>query len=54
MDQNLKKTGHQLIILSAGAGAYRVNAEMIIPTKSRALLGGTPIQIISLTMKPPF
>ena len=43
MDQNLKKTGHKLIILTAGNGFYRVNSEMISPTKSRVLLGGTPI-----------
>lgn len=54
MDQNLKKTGHQLIALIAGTGAYKVNAEMVNPTKSRALLGGTSIQIVSLALKPPF
>lgn len=54
MDQNLKKTGHQLVILTAGTGSYRVNADMINPTKSRALLGGTPIQIVSFQMRPPF
>ena len=35
LDQNLKRTGHQLIVLTAGAGIYRVNADMIGPTKSR-------------------
>ena len=43
IDQNLKKTGHSLIIVTAGTGAYRVNTEIINPTKSRVLIGGTPI-----------
>jgi hypothetical protein len=54
MDQNLKKTGHQLLILIAGTGSFKINAEMLEPTKSRALLGGTPITIVSFAMRPPF
>jgi len=45
----LKKTGHQLIIVTAGQGVYRVNANMINHTKSRALLGGTPVHLVSLS-----
>lgn len=33
VDQNLKCTGHQLMIISAGIGVYRVNPEMMRPTK---------------------
>ena len=54
MDQNLKKTGHKLIVLTAGNGFYRVNADMISPTKSRVYLGGTPIQMVSFAPRPPF
>lgn len=54
MDQNLKKTGHQLLVLSAGAGFWRINAAMLRPTKSRVLLGGTPVRVICLQPRPPF
>ncbi len=32
-----------MLIVTAGSGAYRVNAEIVNPTKSRVLLGGIPI-----------
>jgi hypothetical protein len=32
-----------LIIVSAGKGYYKINADIIEPTKSRVLLGGIPI-----------
>ena len=53
-DQNLKSTGQQLLIVTAGYGAYRINANVTEPTKSRVLLGGIPIQLISLNHKPPY
>eukprot|EP00347_Sterkiella_histriomuscorum_P009116 403342460 len=53
-DQNLKTTGQQLMIISAGSGSYRVNADIVDPTKSRVLLGGIPIQIVSLCKRPNF
>jgi len=40
------------MIITGGSGQYRVNAEIVEPTKSRVLLGGVPIQIISLNKKP--
>ena len=42
-DQSLTNTGQQLIIISAGYGAYRVNADIVEPSKSRILLGGIPV-----------
>lgn len=42
------------MIITAGYGTYRVNAEAVGPTKSRALLGGIPIQIVSLNKKPSY
>ncbi|CDW71794.1 UNKNOWN [Stylonychia lemnae] len=53
-DQNLKTTGQQLMIITGGTGQYRVNADIVEPTKSRVLLGGVPIQIISLNKKPAY
>jgi len=53
-DQNLKSTGQQLLIVTAGQGAYRINANVIEPTKSRVLLGGIPIQLISMKERPPY
>ena len=35
IDINLRATGCQLIILSAGSATYRVNKDIISPTKSR-------------------
>lgn len=43
-----------MLIVTAGSGAYRVNAEIVNPTKSRVLLGGIPIQIVSMSKKPPY
>jgi hypothetical protein len=43
-----------LLIVTAGVGTYRINANVIEPTKSRVLLGGIPIQMISLNTKPPY
>jgi len=43
IDQNLRNTGQQLMIVTAGHGAYRVNIDIIEPTKSRIILGGIPI-----------
>ena len=40
--------------MTAGYGAYRINANVIEPTKSRVLLGGIPIQLISLNHKPAY
>lgn len=31
------------MIISAGSGSYRVNADIVEPTKTRVLLGGIPI-----------
>ena len=53
-DQNLKSTGQHLLIVTAGCGTYRINANVIEPTKSRVVLGGIPIQLISLNHKPPY
>ena len=53
-DQNLKSTGQQLLIVTAGFGAYRINANVIEPTKSRVILGGIPIQLISMNQRPPY
>lgn len=53
-DQNLRQTGQQLLIITAGYGAYRINANVVEPTKSRVLLGGIPIQLISLNRKPAY
>ena len=54
IDINLRATGCQLIILSAGSATYRVNKDIISPTKSRLLLGGTPVALICLTKEPPY
>ena len=53
-DLNLKCTGIFLMVLTAGQGTYRVNTEMISPTKSRAILGGLPIHMISFQRQPPY
>jgi hypothetical protein len=37
-----------MLIITAGHGVYRINANVIEPTKSRVVLGGIPIQLISL------
>ena len=47
VDLNLRTTGTQLIILSAGYGTYRINQDILRPTKARCLLGGLPITIVS-------
>ena len=47
-------TGTQLMILTAGQGTYRVNANIVSPTKSRCLLGGLPVQMVSFARKPPY
>ena len=39
-DINLRTTGTQMLLLTAGMATYRVHAEIISPTKSRLLLGG--------------
>jgi hypothetical protein len=43
IDQSLKITGTQLMILTAGSGTYRINPGMESPTKDRIILGGLPI-----------
>lgn len=43
-----------MLIITAGHGVYRINANVIEPTKSRVVLGGIPIQLISLNQQPPF
>mmetsp|Transcript_5925 Transcript_5925/g.5346 ORF Transcript_5925/g.5346 Transcript_5925/m.5346 type:complete len:105 (-) Transcript_5925:234-548(-) len=47
-------TGQQLMIISSGYGAYRVNAESIGPTKSRVILGGIPVHLICLNKRPKY
>ena len=32
-----------MLVVTAGFGAYRINANIVEPTKSRVLLGGIPI-----------
>jgi hypothetical protein len=54
IDQNLKITGSQLLILTAGSGSYRVNPGMVSPTKDRIILGGLPILMISFAQQPPY
>lgn len=42
-DKSLKCTGINLLLLTAGQGTYRVNTEIISPTKQRVILSGLPI-----------
>jgi hypothetical protein len=48
MDLNLRTTGAQLFIVSAGQGTYRINSSMLSPTKNRCILGGLPVHLICL------
>jgi len=48
IDLNLKTTGKQLLIVSAGLATYRINVDILAPTKARVILGGLPIHLISL------
>lgn len=43
VDQNLRTTGTQMLLLTAGQATYRVNSAIISPTKSRLLLGGVQV-----------
>ena len=42
------------MILTAGCATYRVNADIIAPTKSRILLGGIPVHMVSFAKEPPY
>ena len=53
-DQSLKCTGINLLILTAGQCTYRVNTDIISPTKQRVIVSGLPIQIISFQRQPPY
>ena len=54
VDQNLRTTGTQLLLLTAGQATYRVNPAIISPTKSRLLLGGVQVKMISFAREPPY
>jgi len=54
VDMNLRTTGTQILILTAGMATYRVNKAIIAPTKSRILLGGIQIKLISFAREPPY
>jgi hypothetical protein len=54
IDQNLKVTGAQLMILSAGTGTYRVVPAIANPTKDRIICGGLPVNLISFGQQPPY
>ena len=54
IDINLRTTGTYLMILTAGCATYRVNSDIISPTKSRILLGGIPVHMISFAKEPPY
>jgi len=43
-----------LNILSAGLGTYRINTDVVEPTKQRCLLGGIVVNIISFARSPPY
>jgi len=47
IDQKLKMTGCSLMLLTAGAATYKVNPDIISPTKGRCILGGLPVHLIS-------
>lgn len=53
-DLNLRTTGTQMIILTAGMATYRVNSGIISPTKERILLGGVQVKLISFAREPPY
>jgi len=42
------------MILTAGFGAHRVNPSIVRHTKNRVLLGGVPVQMVSLNRRPPY
>ena len=42
------------MLLTAGSGTYKVNYEMVPPTKNRCILGGLPIHLISFGQQPPY
>ena len=54
IDLNLKMTGVSIMLLTAGCATYKVNADIIAPTKSRVVLAGVPIQMISFSKEPPY
>lgn len=54
VDINLRTTGTQMLILTAGMATYRVNGGIIAPTKSRMLLGGVQVRMISFAREPPY
>ena len=54
IDLNLRTTGTYMMILTAGCATYRVNSDIITPTKSRILLGGIPVHMVSFAKEPPY
>ena len=54
IDINLKMTGVSIMILTAGCATYRVNSDIISPTKSRVILAGIPVHMISFSKEPPY
>ena len=50
----MRTTGTYLMILTAGCATYRVNSDIITPTKSRILLGGIPVHMVSFAKEPPY
>ena len=53
-DLNLRTTGTQMLLLTAGMATYRVNSGIISPTKERLLLGGVQVRLISFAREPPY
>ena len=47
-------TGVSIMILTAGCATYRVNSDIISPTKSRVILAGIPVHMISFSKEPPY
>jgi len=43
-----------MLMLTAGMATYRVNSEIIAPTKGRIILGGVPVKMISFAREPPY
>ena len=54
VDINLKMTGVSMMILTAGCATYKVNSDIISPTKSRVILSGIPVHMISFSKEPPY
>ena len=52
MDRDLTRTGQSVVLITAGAGVFRVDRHLVLLTKRRLVKHGVGIDLVSLTTRP--